>query len=92
MQKTKNNDQVLDASQVFRALEQSLAIIEFDLNGRVLGANHHFAAAMEYHEEDMAGRGITGSSAPRILPRAGIMKDSGRICARENPFRIKYSE
>ncbi|WP_079474536.1 methyl-accepting chemotaxis protein [Marinococcus halophilus] len=55
MQTIKNNDQVLEASQVLRALEQSLALIEFDLNGRVLWANRHFAAAMEYHEEDMAG-------------------------------------
>lgn len=33
--------QVLEANSVLAALESNLVIVEFDLNGRVIGTNEH---------------------------------------------------
>ncbi|MHA7963847.1 methyl-accepting chemotaxis protein [Paenibacillus sp. CAU 1782] len=47
--------QVLNESAVLAAIENSLAMIEFDLQGKVLWANHHFAQAMGYESTEMPG-------------------------------------
>ena len=48
--------QLLNGSAVLAAMEQSLAMIEFDLQGRVLWANEHFARAMGYEAAELAGK------------------------------------
>ena len=50
---TPSSTQVLDQDAVLAALEQSLAMIEFDLCGKVLWANHNFAQAMGYRPEEL---------------------------------------
>ncbi|MGE8077339.1 methyl-accepting chemotaxis protein [Peribacillus loiseleuriae] len=45
--------QVLDESAVLAAIESSLAMIEFDPQGRVLWANYNFAKTMEYEVSEM---------------------------------------
>ncbi|MGO4344432.1 methyl-accepting chemotaxis protein [Paenibacillus sp. MCAF9] len=47
--------QVLDKRAVLTAIEQSLAMIEFDVQGKVLWANENFAQAMGYHYTEMPG-------------------------------------
>ncbi len=47
--------QVLEQSAVLRALEHSLAMIEFDVTGEVLWVNDIFAKAMKYSKEEMIG-------------------------------------
>ncbi|WP_338556759.1 methyl-accepting chemotaxis protein [Paenibacillus sp. KS-LC4] len=48
--------QVLEGKAVIFALEQSLAMIEFNLQGDVLWANEHFAQALGYQVEELSGR------------------------------------
>ncbi|MDR0270424.1 methyl-accepting chemotaxis protein [Paenibacillus sp.] len=47
--------QVLDEKAVLAALEQSLALIEFNIQGEVLWANENFAHAMEYSLSELVG-------------------------------------
>lgn len=47
--------QVLNQESVLTAVEQSLAMIEFDAQGQVLWANENFAQAMGYRPEEMPG-------------------------------------
>lgn len=47
--------QVLDESAVLAALEQSLAMIEFNLEGEVIWANENFAVAMGYATSELVG-------------------------------------
>ncbi|WP_138754587.1 methyl-accepting chemotaxis protein [Paenibacillus sinopodophylli] len=47
--------QVLDQESVLTAVEQSLAMIEFDTHGKVLWVNENFAQAMGYRSEEMLG-------------------------------------
>ncbi|MEK3916834.1 methyl-accepting chemotaxis protein [Paenibacillus sp. FSL H7-0331] len=49
------SNQVLDENAVLSAIEQSLAMIEFDINGKVLWANDNFAKAMDYQTAEMPG-------------------------------------
>ncbi|MGA4709979.1 methyl-accepting chemotaxis protein [Bacillus sp. MAG717A] len=57
MKQTINSlsSQVLEQSAVFRALEHSLAMIEFNVTGEVLWVNDIFAKAMDYSKEEMIG-------------------------------------
>lgn len=45
--------QVLDKSAVLAAIEKSLAMIEFDIQGRVIWTNDNFAKTMEYEVSEM---------------------------------------
>ncbi|GGD81493.1 methyl-accepting chemotaxis protein [Paenibacillus nasutitermitis] len=47
--------QVLDQREVLTAMEQSLAMIEFDTRGHVLWANDNFARSMGYRSDEMPG-------------------------------------
>jgi len=47
--------QVLDENAVLSAIEKSLAMIEFDIQGKVLWANENFAKVMEYEAMEMPG-------------------------------------
>ncbi|MEH7299366.1 methyl-accepting chemotaxis protein [Neobacillus drentensis] len=47
------SSQVLDEKSVLVAIESSLAMIEFDTNGKVLWANQNFATTMGYHVSEM---------------------------------------
>jgi len=47
--------QVLDGNAVLAAIEHTLAMIEFDIHGKVLWANDNFAKAMEYEPVEMSG-------------------------------------
>ncbi|TYP72391.1 methyl-accepting chemotaxis protein [Paenibacillus methanolicus] len=47
--------QVLEQGSVLAALEQSLAMIEFDLQGTVLWANEKFAGAVGYRASELTG-------------------------------------
>jgi len=47
--------QVLDRNAVLAAMEQSLAMIEFDDQGKVLWVNDNFAKVMEYEASEMSG-------------------------------------
>ncbi|NQX71636.1 PAS domain-containing methyl-accepting chemotaxis protein [Paenibacillus alba] len=47
--------QVLQENAVLAALEQSLAMIEFKIDGEVLWANEHFAHAMGYQVHELPG-------------------------------------
>lgn len=55
IQTTYSTTQVLDQAEVLAAVEQSLAMIEFDLDGRVIWVNDNFARAMRYSAEEMKG-------------------------------------
>ncbi|WP_342502895.1 methyl-accepting chemotaxis protein [Bacillus sp. FSL K6-1000] len=57
MKQTTNtlSSQVLEQSAVLRALEHSLAMIEFNVTGEVLWVNDIFAKAMGYSKEEMIG-------------------------------------
>ncbi|MBB2203519.1 methyl-accepting chemotaxis protein [Gluconacetobacter takamatsuzukensis] len=45
-----------DAGATLAALDRSLAIIEFDLAGRILTANRNFCEALGYRPEELRGR------------------------------------
>jgi methyl-accepting chemotaxis protein len=45
-----------DAAQVLDAIGRSQALIQFDLDGRVLSANENFLGAMGYQAEEVIGR------------------------------------
>ncbi len=45
--------QVLEKEAVWAAIENSLAMIEFDGNGKVLWANENFARTVKYRAEEM---------------------------------------
>ncbi|MFC5450105.1 methyl-accepting chemotaxis protein [Paenibacillus aestuarii] len=47
--------QVLNEGSVLAAMESTLAMIEFDLNGKVLWVNNNFANAMAYTASEMPG-------------------------------------
>jgi PAS domain S-box-containing protein len=47
--------QVLDRYAVLAAIERSLAMIEFDTDGKVIWVNENFAKAMEYTPAEMLG-------------------------------------
>lgn len=49
-----SSTQVLDHEAVLVALERSLAMIEFDPEGKVLWANNNFAKAMGYRVEELS--------------------------------------
>lgn len=51
----QRSTQVLDADSVLTALERSLAMIEFDLQRRVLWVNSSFAQVMGYTEPELLG-------------------------------------
>ncbi|CAI6086630.1 Biofilm dispersion protein BdlA [Cohnella sp. JJ-181] len=53
--RVEEQSQVLDAGAVLDAMERSLAMIEFDMDGVALWANSHFANAMGYDREEMKG-------------------------------------
>ncbi|WP_445506248.1 PAS domain S-box protein [Niallia sp. 03190] len=50
---TPSSTQVLGQDAVLAALEQSLAMIEFDPHGKLLWANHNFAYAIGYSAEEL---------------------------------------
>ncbi|MBP1991639.1 PAS domain S-box-containing protein [Paenibacillus eucommiae] len=50
-----SSTQVLEGDAILAAIEQSLAMIEFDTEGKVLWANDNFAKVMEYEATEMAG-------------------------------------
>ncbi|HEY2494415.1 MAG TPA: methyl-accepting chemotaxis protein [Paenibacillus sp.] len=50
-----SSTQVLEQSAVLAAIENSLAMIEFDTEGKVLWANDNFARAMDYEASEMPG-------------------------------------
>ncbi|CDN42496.1 hypothetical protein BN871_BK_00190 [Paenibacillus sp. P22] len=52
---TPESTQVLEGNSVLAALEQALAMIEFDAQGNVLWANENFAAAMGYRKDELPG-------------------------------------
>ena len=45
-----------DAVSIVSALDKSLAIIEFDLNGKILDANDNFCQAMGYERSEIVGQ------------------------------------
>lgn len=47
------NNQVFNENAVINSLEKALAIIEFDINGKVLWANENFAKTLEYDVKEM---------------------------------------
>ncbi|MEI2665989.1 methyl-accepting chemotaxis protein [Rossellomorea sp. LJF3] len=53
--KSRNSTQVFKESAILAAIEESLAMIEFDGNGNVLWVNGNFARTMEYDTEEMIG-------------------------------------
>lgn len=54
--KTHCSTQVLEGNAVLAAIEQSLAMIEFDPNGNVLWANENFAKTMGYDVQELPGK------------------------------------
>ncbi len=50
-----NSTQVFEEDAVLAAMEKSLAMIEFDPNGKVLWANENFARTMGYRVDEMPG-------------------------------------
>lgn len=53
MNRSQNGNHVLNEMDILSALENSLAMIEFDTHGNVLWVNKNFAKAMVYRQEDM---------------------------------------
>ncbi|SFL54510.1 methyl-accepting chemotaxis sensory transducer with Pas/Pac sensor [Paenibacillus sp. 1_12] len=49
------SNQVLDEKAVLSAIDRSLAMIEFDIHGKVLWANDNFAKTMDYETAEMPG-------------------------------------
>lgn len=62
--------QVLERSAVLRALEHSLAMIEFDVTGEVLWVNDIFAKAMGYSAQEMIGLKHKQFCPPHIAEHA----------------------
>ena len=54
-QTIENSSKELDVRSIFAAIEQSLAMIQFDTEGNVLWANENFARAMGYEADKMVG-------------------------------------
>ncbi len=50
------NSTVCRADRAFEALNQSLAIIEFDLQGKILSANDNFCAVLGYPRSEIVGK------------------------------------
>ncbi|XYQ03816.1 methyl-accepting chemotaxis protein [Bacillus safensis] len=69
MMQTINNlsSHVLEQSAVLRALEHSLAMIEFNVTGEVLWVNDIFAKAMGYSKEEMIGLKHRQFCPPHII-------------------------
>jgi len=44
------------ASEVLEALDRSLAVIEFDLEGNILAANENFCRTMGYEKQEVIGQ------------------------------------
>ncbi|KAB7672869.1 PAS domain-containing protein [Bacillus sp. B1-b2] len=59
------NNQVFNENAVINSLEKALAIIEFDINGKVLWANENFAKTLEYDVKEM----------PKLLHRQFCTKE-----------------
>ncbi|WP_028546609.1 methyl-accepting chemotaxis protein [Paenibacillus taiwanensis] len=55
-QSQQRSTQVLEGEAVIAALEQSLAMIEFNVHGEVLWANQLFAQAMGYQTDELPGK------------------------------------
>ncbi|WP_309137653.1 methyl-accepting chemotaxis protein [Rossellomorea sp. SC111] len=53
--RSRNSTQVFGESALLAAIEESLAMIEFDVNGNVLWVNGNFANTMEYDTQEMIG-------------------------------------
>ncbi|RJG22754.1 PAS domain-containing protein [Paenibacillus thiaminolyticus] len=53
---SQKSTQVLEEKAVLAAVEQSLAMIEFNIEGEVLWANHLFAQTMGYTAGELAGK------------------------------------
>ncbi|SFB56277.1 methyl-accepting chemotaxis sensory transducer with Pas/Pac sensor [Cohnella sp. OV330] len=51
----EDHTQVLNAEAVLGAMERSLAMVEFDMEGTVLWANRNFADALGYGQTEMRG-------------------------------------
>ncbi|WP_282059191.1 methyl-accepting chemotaxis protein [Bacillus pumilus] len=64
------SSQVLERSAVLRALEHSLAMIEFDVTGEVLWVNDIFAKAMGYSKQEMIGLKHRQFCPPHIAEHA----------------------
>lgn len=52
---TRSQD-IQDALAQMRAISKSQAVIEFDLTGKILVANHNFLGAMGYTHDEIQGR------------------------------------
>lgn len=52
----QQNEQIEALQSMLQAMHQSTAIIEFDLNGQVLEANHNFLSLMGYRLEEVIGQ------------------------------------
>ncbi|WP_144557245.1 methyl-accepting chemotaxis protein [Bacillus pumilus] len=72
MMQTTNtlSSQVLERSAVLRALEHSLAMIEFSVTGEVLWVNDIFARAMGYSKQEMIGLKHKQFCPPHIAEHA----------------------
>lgn len=55
-QRIRESTQVLEETAVLAALEQSLAMIEFNMQGEVLWANEQFARTMGYSSSELVGK------------------------------------
>lgn len=53
---TKQKHQAVDDAGQIAAINRSLAVIEFDLDGTILKANDNFLAAMGYKESEIVGK------------------------------------
>ncbi|MFG6493832.1 methyl-accepting chemotaxis protein [Fictibacillus sp. UD] len=51
--RSEKSSQVLNESAVLAAIDRSVAMIEFNTQGKVLWANENFAKTMEYHVDEM---------------------------------------
>ncbi|MBB6562592.1 methyl-accepting chemotaxis protein [Acidovorax soli] len=56
----------LDADSKLKAVSRSQAVIEFDLDGKVLGANENFLKLMDYHLDEIRGRHHRMFVAPEL--------------------------
>lgn len=69
--------------KAYKAIEQSQAVIEFDLDGTILTANTNFLTLFGYTLEDLVGKPHASFVLP-VLPIAKNIRTYGRICVREN--------
>ena len=53
-------------ASLLRAIDRSMAVIEFDLQGTVLSANENFAKTMGYRPEDVIGKPHTDRKSTRL--------------------------